>query len=72
MTRRRQCDLTRNVTLATGRRRPARLVPTDEPYNVPIVGHVTGGKHREFAMASGGMTGFEAELHRRGVDSRVR
>jgi DNA modification methylase len=34
----------------------ARLVLTDEPYNVPIAGHVTGGRHREFAMASGEMT----------------
>jgi hypothetical protein len=25
----------------------------DEPYNVPISGHVTGGAHREFGMASG-------------------
>ena len=38
---------------------PARLVLTDEPYNVPIAGHVTGGKHREFAMASGEMTDAE-------------
>ena len=38
---------------------PARLVLTDEPYNVPIVGNVTGGAHREFAMASGEMS--EAE-----------
>ncbi len=33
-----------------------RLVLTDEPYNVPIAGHVSGGGHREFAMASGEMT----------------
>ena len=38
---------------------PARLVLTDEPYNVPIAGHVTGGGHREFAMASGEMTDAE-------------
>jgi hypothetical protein len=38
---------------------PAWLVLTDEPYNVPIAGHVTGGKHREFAMASGKMTDAE-------------
>ncbi len=38
---------------------PARLVLTDEPYNVPIAGHVTGGNHREFAMASGEMTDAE-------------
>ncbi len=37
----------------------ARLVLTDEPYNVPIAGHVTGGHHREFAMASGEMTDAE-------------
>jgi DNA modification methylase len=34
----------------------ARLVLTDEPYNVPIDGHVTKGNHREFAMASGEMS----------------
>jgi DNA modification methylase len=39
--------------------RPARLVLTDEPYNVPIAGHVSGGNHREFAMASGEMTDAE-------------
>jgi ParB/Sulfiredoxin domain len=37
----------------------ARLILTDEPYNVPIAGHVTGGRHREFAMASGEMTDDE-------------
>ena len=37
----------------------ARLVLTDEPSNVPIAGHVTGGRHREFAMASGEMTDAE-------------
>jgi DNA modification methylase len=34
----------------------ARLVLTDEPYNVRIAGNVTGGRHREFAMASGEMS----------------
>lgn len=34
----------------------ARFVHTDEPYNVPIAGHVTKGPHREFAMASGEMS----------------
>src|SRR5271168_2955144 len=38
---------------------PARLVLTDEPYNVKIAGNVTGGGHREFAMASGEMTDAE-------------
>jgi DNA modification methylase len=38
---------------------PARLVLTDEPYNVPIGGHVSGGAHREFAMASGEMSDAE-------------
>jgi DNA modification methylase len=38
----------------------AAMIFTDPPYNVPIEGHVSGlGKvrHREFAMASGEMTG---------------
>ena len=34
----------------------ARLVLTDEPYNVPVAGHVTKGDHREFLMASGEMS----------------
>jgi hypothetical protein len=35
----------------------ARLVLTDEPYNVPNVGHVTSqARHREFAMAAGEMS----------------
>jgi DNA modification methylase len=38
---------------------PTRLVLTDEPYNVKIAGNVTGGSHREFAMASGEMTDAE-------------
>ena len=37
----------------------ARAVLTDEPYNVPIAGNVTKGRHREFAMASGEMTDAE-------------
>ncbi len=37
----------------------ARMVFTDQPYNVAIAGHVTGGPHREFAMASGEMTDLE-------------
>ena len=34
----------------------ARMVFTDQPYNVAIAGNVTKGDHREFAMASGEMT----------------
>jgi DNA modification methylase len=34
----------------------ARMILTDEPFNVAIGGHVTGGEHREFVMASGEMT----------------
>jgi ParB-like nuclease domain/DNA methylase len=37
----------------------ARLILTDEPYNVKIAGNVTGGAHREFAMASGEMSDVE-------------
>ena len=33
-----------------------RLLLTDEPYNVKIAGHVSGGDHREFVMASGEMS----------------
>ncbi len=38
---------------------PARVLLTDPPYNVPVGGHVTGGAHREFAMASGEMSDAE-------------
>jgi DNA modification methylase len=38
---------------------PGPLMLTDEPYNVKIAGNVTGGPHREFAMASGEMTSAE-------------
>jgi DNA modification methylase len=37
----------------------ARLVFTDPPYNVPIAGHVTRGRHREFEMASGELSRAE-------------
>ena len=35
---------------------PARLLLTDEPYNVKIQGHVSGSGHREFVQASGEMS----------------
>lgn len=38
---------------------PARLLLSDEPYNVKIQGHVTGSGHREFPMASGEMSNEE-------------
>lgn len=47
-------------SLMSGER--AQMVFTDPPYNVPIVGHVSGlgkHKHREFAMASGEMSKVE-------------
>jgi DNA modification methylase len=37
----------------------ARLLLTDEPYNVKICGNVTRGAHREFVMASGEMSDRE-------------
>ena len=37
----------------------ARLILTDQPYNVPIAGHVTSEVHREFLMGSGEMTDAE-------------
>lgn len=40
----------------------ARLILTDEPYNVPIAGHVTSGGHREFFMASGEMSNAEFKV----------
>lgn len=44
----------------------ARIVLTDEPYNVPNVGHVTGqGHHREFAMAAGEMSRNEFAVFNR-------
>ena len=42
--------------LTNGGESSARLVLTDEPYNVPIAGNVTSGAHREFLMASGEMS----------------
>ena len=46
----------RYLRLIMGEDERARAVLTDEPYNVPIAGNVTKGRHREFAMASGEMT----------------
>ena len=40
----------------------ARLLLSDEPYNVQIAGHVTGGDHREFVMASGEMSDEEFRI----------
>ena len=43
------------------------LVFTDPPYNVRIEGHVSGlgqVKHREFAMASGEMSGLPDQMSR--------
>src|SRR5499427_5735011 len=37
----------------------ARLILTDQPYNVSIADHVTSGDHREFLMASGEMSDAE-------------
>ncbi len=51
---------------------PARLVLTDQPYNVPIGGHVTRGQHREFAMASGEMSEAEfANFNREWIKAAV-
>src|SRR3954468_24833582 len=46
----------------------ARMIFTDEPFNVAIGGHVTGGEQREFAMASGEMTDEQfLEFNRRWI-----
>ena len=39
----------------------ARMVLTDEPFNVAIGGHVSRGERREFVMASGEMTDAQFE-----------
>jgi len=51
--------LGRRAVSGAGNRSLARMVLTDEPYNVPIAGNVTGGRHRESAMASGEMSAPE-------------
>lgn len=53
-------DLETSARLLDGER--AQMIFTDPPYNVKIDGHVSGlgaVKHREFAFASGEMTGAE-------------
>jgi DNA modification methylase len=48
----------------------ARMVLTDEPFNVAIGGHVTGGDHREFVMASGEMTDSQfLDFNRKWMDA---
>lgn len=44
----------------------ARFVFTDQPYNVKVRGHVTRGRHREFATASGEMSASEFEAFNKG------
>jgi DNA modification methylase len=54
--------LTPDAFQATMDGRPAAMMITDPPFNVPIDGHVSGkGKtrHREFAMGAGEMTAAE-------------
>jgi DNA modification methylase len=48
-----------NVLERLMRNDQAQLLLSDEPYNVPIVGNVTRGGHREFVMASGEMSDRE-------------
>ncbi|MEZ5897887.1 MAG: DNA methyltransferase [Hyphomicrobiaceae bacterium] len=74
-------DLEVSARLLDGER--AQMVFTDPPYNVKIDGHVSGlgaVKHREFAFASGEMTGAEftaflervfANLVHRAVDGAI-
>jgi DNA modification methylase len=48
----------------------ARMIFTDEPFNVTIGGHVTGGNHREFVMASGEMTDAQfLEFNQKWIDA---
>jgi DNA modification methylase len=49
-------DVLRRLMAGDG---PVRMVLSDPPYNVRIAGHVTGGSHREFGMASGEMSDAE-------------
>lgn len=51
----------------------ARMVLTDEPFNVAIGGHVTGGEHREFVMASGEMTDAQfLDFNKKWMDAVLR
>ncbi|MEM9086342.1 MAG: DNA methyltransferase [Pseudomonadota bacterium] len=50
--------------------KPAQMIFTDPPYNVPISGHVCGlgsVQHREFEMAAGEMSGEQFEAFLRSV-----
>ena len=48
----------------------ARLVLTDEPFTVPIEGHVSRGGHQDLAMASGEMTDARfLEFNRKWMDA---
>ena len=51
--------LGRRAVSGVGNRSLVRMVLTDEHYNVPIAGNVTGRRHREFAMATGEMSAPE-------------
>jgi DNA modification methylase len=51
--------VTKLMTESDGSQSAARIILTDEPYNVRISGNVTRGDHREFPMASGEMTNEE-------------
>jgi hypothetical protein len=54
------------------RRDIARMVLTDEPFNVAIGGHMTGGDHREFVMASGEMTDSQfLDFNRKWMDAAL-
>lgn len=49
-----------------------RIVFTDQPYNVQVRGHVTSGRHREFAEASGEMSETEfSAFNRAWVESVI-
>ena len=50
----------------------ARMVFTDEPFNVAIRGNVSGGDHREFVMATGEMTDEQfLEFNRKWMDAVI-
>ena len=52
----------KDLAVAIVMKRPVRLAFPDFPYNAKIKGHVSGGDHHEFPMASGEMSDGEFSI----------